>query len=270
MRIFSILAFLVTCNLLLGQNISGIVKNESNGNPVSFVNIGIAGKNFGTVSDLNGRFNLVIDSIFDNETLLFSSIGYYPFSIKVSDFKSSSDKTVRLKEKKYDLNEVIIKPKIFKSQTLGVTTKSNMMSAGFRDNFLGYEYGIIMKVKKSAFIKSVNFNIASCSYDSIYYRLNIYKVLGKMEFENILREPIYVIMPKQLVSNEIQIDLKSKNIVVEGDFLVTLEHIKDLGAGSLYFCAGFGDQTYFRKTSQGEWGKSVAGISISVVADVEK
>jgi hypothetical protein len=77
-------------------------------------------------------------------------------------------------------------------------------------------------------------------------------------------------MPKELVKDEIQIDLQPKNIVLEGDFLVTLEHVKDLGDGYLNFCAGLTDKTFFRKTSQGKWESVPFGISISVIADVEK
>ncbi len=54
-----------------------------------------------------------------------------------------------------------------------------------------------------------------------------------MDFENILREAIYITMPKELVKDEIQIDLQERNIIVDGDFLVTLEHVKDLGDGYL-------------------------------------
>ena len=127
-----------------------------------------------------------------------------------------------------------------------------------------------MKVKKTAFIKKVNINISNCSYDTIFYRLNIYKANGKNDFENILREPIYIKLPKESVKDEIEIDLQEKNIVVDGNFLVSLEHVKNLGPGNLYFCAGLSNKTYFRKTSQGKWETAPVGISISVVADVEK
>ena len=57
--------------------------------------------------------------------------------------------------------------------------------------------------------------------------------------------------------------------MVEGDFLVTLEHVKDLGPGYLYFCAGLSKITYYRKTSHGKWKTVPIGVIISVVADVE-
>ncbi|NTU74401.1 carboxypeptidase-like regulatory domain-containing protein [Candidatus Roizmanbacteria bacterium] len=238
--------------------------------PVEFVNVGIVGKNVGTVSDINGRFSFFVDPKYDNDTVIFSIIGYKPQLIKVSALKKGGDNLVLLEERAYEMKEVIVRPRIFKQRTLGVTTKFKRISAGFKDNILGYECGILMNVKKSAFLKKVNINISNCSYDTIFYRVNIYKVRGKMDFENILREPIYLKMPRESVREGVVIDLASKNIVVDGDFLITLEHVKDLGPGNLYFCAGLGSKTYFRKTSQGKWETVPVGVSISVVADVEK
>jgi hypothetical protein len=266
----SILALLLICNSTIGQKISGIVSNENSKTPVKYVNIGIAGKNIGTVCNFEGKYSLTADSQYDNDILLFSSIGYMPFSIKIADLRKKENQNVSMKEMAYELGEVIIRPKIFKQQTLGVTSHYKCVSAGFKDNLFGYELGVLMKVKKTAFLKSVNINIASCTFDSIFYRLNIYKVAGDMRFENILNEPIFIQMSKEEVKEEIHIDLLPQNIVVDGDFLVTLEHIKDLGEGYLYFCAGITDKTYYRKTSQGQWETGPVGISISVDAEVEK
>jgi hypothetical protein len=270
MNRFLIFIFLINCNTVFGQIIKGTLINSESKQPIEFANIGIVGENVGTVSDLKGRFSLLVDSKYDNDTILFTIIGYKPLSIKIEDLRKNIDNEIFLNEQAYELAEVIIRPRIFKQRNLGVKTKFKKIAAGFKDNNLGYECGILMKAKKTAFIKKVHINISHCSYDTIFYRLNIYKVNGKMDFENILREPIYLELPKKSVKDEIQIDLQSKNIVIEGDFLITLEHVKDLGNGYLYFCAGFTDKTYYRKTSQGKWETAPVGISISVIADVEK
>jgi hypothetical protein len=254
----------------MGQEIAGIVLNSGNKQPIEFVNIGIACKNVGTVSDAKGRFKLFINPQFENDSILFSVIGYEPQLVKISELSSKSDNRIFLKEKSYELSEIIIKPKKFKQQILGVTTRFKKMSAGFKDNLLGYECGILMKVKKTAILKQVNINISSCSYDTVFYRLNIYRVSKEKKFENILKEPIYIKMPKEKIKDEIHIDLRSNNILLDGNFLITLEHIKDLGEGHLFFCAALAKKTYFRKTSQGKWETVPIGISISVIADVEK
>ncbi|GHT16919.1 hypothetical protein AGMMS4956_20140 [Bacteroidia bacterium] len=254
---------------LSAKNITGVVLNETSQLPVEFVNIGIVYKNVGTVSNANGQYRLFVDTTFYNDTLLFSCIGYEPRTIKISDLQKDSSPIILLREKVYEIKDVVIIPRQYKEKTLGVTSKSKAFQMGFEENILGYEMGLLMNVKKTALLKRVNINIAHCSYDTIFYRLNIYKVFAK-NFENILREPIYINIPKELTTNEIHVDLLSKNIVVEGDFLIALEHVKDLGKGGLYFSFGLMHTSYLRTTSQGEWEKVPIGMSINVIADVEK
>jgi len=265
-----ILLLVLSCATVSGQNISGIVYGEKSKLPVEYVNIGIVGKNTGTVSDLSGKYNLSIDPQFDNDMLLFSCIGYYPYSIKVADFKNQQKKSIYLKEKTYEINEVVVQSKKYKQRTLGITSKNKKIAAGFQNNLPGYELGIMMHTKKTTILKSVNINISNCTYDSVFYRLNIYKVLGKLNFVNILNKPIYIVRSKEETNKEIRVDVQPQNIVVDGDFLVTLEHVRDLGKGSLNFCIGLFEKTYYRKTSQGDWKTVPIGISISFDADVEK
>ncbi len=262
--------FILTGNLLYGQKYSGFVQIEKTGKPIEYVNIGIVGKNIGTVSDLKGEYALVIDSLFDSDTLRFSCIGYYPFSIKVSDFKKLKNYDIYLEERIFDLAEVIVHHKNYRPQTLGIKTKSKAVQSGFGDNKLGYECGILMKIEKSAILEKVNINFSYCSYDTILYRVNVYEVIGKMKFENILENPIYLKLPKDKTSKKVVIDLEPYKLIVQGDFLITMEHVKDLGPGYLYFCAGVLGKTYYRKTSQGKWETAPVGISISVDARVEK
>jgi hypothetical protein len=262
--------FTLTTSLVVAQNILGIVTNKVTKTPIQYVNIGIVGKSVGTVSDEKGVFNLKIDPIYKNETLLFSCIGYQAVSVKISDLINGSQK-IEMQEAQHELKEVVVIPKIYTEKILGIKTTGKSVVAGFSENKLGYEMGVMMKAKKSAYLKTVNINIASCNYDTIFYRLNVYKVIGDNEFENILTEPIYIKIAKEQIKETISIDLKSKNIVTEGNFLVSLEHVKDLGQGYLMFCSALMKKTYTRKTSQGAWETtSIAGVSISVVADVEK
>jgi hypothetical protein len=253
-----------------GQNYNGLVLNTKDQKPLGFVNIGIVGKNIGTISDENGKYNLVLDNKFNNDTLKFSLISFELFSIKVSDYKLLSNKNIALKEKYYKLNEVVISPKAYKQKTLGYTTNSKVIRAGFERNDLGYECGVLLKIKKSAILETLNLNVVSCTFDTIFYRINLYKVVNRKSFENILTGPIYFKIPKTKIKDKIIIDLLPYNLNVYGDCLVTLEHIKVLGKGSLWFCASFPGKTYFRKTSQGEWDSAPVGISFSVNAKIEK
>lgn len=265
-----ILLFIVISNSLFGQTFSGKVIDSKSNVPIEFVNIGIIGKNIGTISDIDGNYKINIDSVFDNDSLLVSCIGYFSHLVKIADYKKLNNWNIKLQEKIFELDEIVINPKSFKKRLLGVTSQSKRIQAGFKDNLLGYECGLLLKVKKSAILEKVEINITSCTYDSIFYRLNIYRVKSKMNFENILQKPIYVSLQKDQIGNKISINLKPENIVVDGDFLITLEHVKNLGSGYLYFSAGLSKKTYYRKTSQGVWETSPIGVSISVTAKIEK
>jgi len=266
------LLLLLFCNVgfMFSQSIRGVVSCQANAQTVAFANIGIVGKNVGTVSDVNGNFSINIAPEFENDTLLFSCIGYSPVKVKISDLSHANVNRVYMQESMTALKEVLVKPRKFRTEVLGVKSPSNKFAAGFSDNNLGYECGILMKNKKTAFVKSVGFRIADCSYDSIFYRLNIYEINHENQFENILRRSIFLKLSKKDVKDKVVINVEEHNIVVDGDFLVTLEHVKDLGKGYVNFCCTPLRNTYFRKTSQGKWETVPIAVGISVVADVEQ
>ncbi|WP_319229256.1 carboxypeptidase-like regulatory domain-containing protein [Draconibacterium orientale] len=261
---------LCCCNTSFCQEIRGIVMDSGSRKAIEFVNIGIVGRNIGTVSNTQGIFNILLDPEMDADTLLFSAIGYEPRLSRIADLRVRRGNIIYLKKKAYDISEVVIKPRNFTEKTLGVTDRNDKVIAGFKDNHQGYECGIRLDIKKSAILKQVKINISTCTYDSIFYRLNVYSAGDDMTFENILKEPIYLKMSKDTLNNELVINLEPYNIVVNGDFLVSLEHVKDLGEGELYFYTGTRRLTYFRITSQGNWQFSPVPINISVLADVEE
>jgi len=180
---------------------------------------------------------------------------------------------ITLSEKSQLLDEVVVVPRNFRERTFGVNTSSPMIQTGFSQNALGYELGLLMRNRRMAILQSVNVNVASIAYDTVFFRLNVYEQRGRMDFENILIEPIYVTVSREKVlkTNSLQIDLTDRNIVVNGNFLVTLEHIKDLGDdGGLFFPANLRHRTHFRRTSQGSWETGPVGIALSVTALVER
>jgi hypothetical protein len=107
-----------------------------------------------------------------------------------------------------------------------------------------------MKVKKrKTFIDSVQINVGSCTHDEILYRMNIYEELDG-DFKNILTTPIYIRMKREQVGNVIRVNLTDKNIVVNHNFIVSLEKVKELGAGKFTICGKmFGAAMYMRIAS---------------------
>jgi hypothetical protein len=271
MRIFITGLLIIYSLLISAQTFFGKVVSNNNHLPVEYANIGVINKNIGTTSNAFGEFSINLPAELDNDTLRVSCIGFETTNIVIDKFKRLKIKEIQLAEKIYKLSEVIIIPKRFKEKLLGVTSKSKSIQAGFSEHILGKEMGIILPIKKSAKLKKINLNIATCNFDSIFYRINVYEVRNRArkDFENILQSPIYINIPKSKVGNTISIDVENKNIRVNGNCLVTIEFVRDLGKGQLYFCAGIGNNTYHRATSQGKWSSVPIGIGLNVLAEVE-
>jgi hypothetical protein len=253
------------------QDFEGRIVCETGHSAVQYANIGVLNKNTGTTSDSNGYFKLDVSKINEDDIVLISCIGYEPQKIKASDFLKSVNHEILLKQHIYSLKETTVKPRRVKNKKLGVVSFSRKIQAGFTDNLLGYEFGILMHNKKSAKINKIKFDIASCTYDTLFYRINVYeqRTNGKPDFVNILTSPIYITIPKDKIKNIITVDVSKRDIYVNGNFLVTIEHIRNLNKGRLYFSCGLGTSTWHRKTSQGNWVKTPIGVSINVDAEVE-
>jgi hypothetical protein len=88
--------------------ISGTVTDKNTGEPLAFVQIAIAGSRNGTVSDINGRFDLSVTAV---DTLLrFKMVGYRTQTVKLKPHSSR-----RIK--------VIMVPEVTTLQTVNVTAK---------------------------------------------------------------------------------------------------------------------------------------------------
>lgn len=246
----------ITPGLAFCQSYKGRVICGTSNSPVGYVNVGIVGKNIGTVTDQYGKFSIYLDPIYDNDSLLFSMIGYVSKSILVSKFREISNQDVILSPRVYDLGEVKISYHKTRRIRLGVPVLTNDLRSGFADNELGSELGIRVKTKGLVELDNINLNVATCTYDSVTYRLNIYRITGEdqTEYKNILTEPIYLTFSNDKIDKVITLDLRKYSILINGAFLITLELYKDLGEGRLLLHTQFfTGTTYHRKTSMGKW-----------------
>lgn len=82
---------------------TGIITDED-GLPLPGVSIQAANSNFGTISDMDGKFKLEIPDTTKTKTLLAKYIGYNPQKIALS----SDTQTIRMKPDELALNEVVV------------------------------------------------------------------------------------------------------------------------------------------------------------------
>jgi CarboxypepD_reg-like domain len=257
--------------LIFSQSWQGQVLSSETNFGIGFVNVGIIGRNIGTVSDESGNFTINLDNIYDNDSIRFSMIGYESKSFLVGNFKENSIRNIYLSPRSYFLTEVKVFYHKAREIRLGAPVISNTLKSGFSSNDLGSELGINVNVKKQVILKNINFNVATCTFDSVTYRLNIYQLVNTTEFKNILTEPIYISFSKDKINKVITFDLRKYSIMIEGNVLITLELYKDLGEGSLLFHTQFfTGSTYHRKTSEGKWTVASGVIGMYLYSQTTK
>lgn len=260
---------------LFAQNCQGLLLDADSEQPIAYANIGMLSRALGTVSGEDGRFQFSLENTSTTDSLKISMIGYEALQMSLADFAKTCGATATwyLKPLAYELEEVLVVPKDYVEKRVGNKTDSKNMQAGMMNNNLGHEFGTLMKAnkRKKAIVKSLRLNFARCIYDSIFVRLNIYEVKKKIPGKNLLSRPIYLSYSQAEVLQGLELDLEEEHIEVEGDFLVTIELVKDLGEKGLYFSANpFGSKTYYRETSQAAWNTIFVGIGISAIILQEK
>ncbi|MCA1919890.1 MAG: carboxypeptidase-like regulatory domain-containing protein, partial [Flavobacterium piscis] len=128
-----LLLFLITFNMFAQKkNISGEIKDSQSNSILEYVNIGIANKNTGTVSNSKGIFNLRLnDKVTANDTIVFSHVGYKSKKIIVNQLKQENN-LILLEPSDNMLKEVVIKFKQPKTKQFGRSSKGlSLMHSNF-------------------------------------------------------------------------------------------------------------------------------------------
>ena len=112
-----------------GSKISGMVVSKDSEEPLPYVNIGILGRELGTVTDPNGHFELPLTNEFKHDTIRISMIGYKPIEILVADIVGNVEPIAfEMSEQISQLDEITVSAKTFKKKTLGNKTESRFIS----------------------------------------------------------------------------------------------------------------------------------------------
>ncbi|WP_029905160.1 carboxypeptidase-like regulatory domain-containing protein [Prevotella sp. 10(H)] len=267
-----ILTAILIPETITSQNvIKGCVTDAASKSPVEFASIGILNKDIGTVADFDGCFSLNISQVESNDSIRFSSIGFESKTFLVKEIIFTENYTVQLVPKSKLLNEVIVLPQKYQYKVLGNNYKGKKIVAGFKDNLKGSECGILINPGKKTILGKLICNVAACTYDSIFYRINVYKETGVGQFNNILDEPVYFSKAMNKKIRSLEIDLTRHNIEVSGKTLITIEHVKDMGEGYIMFSSDTkGADTFSRKASEGKWVQAKINVGFSVGLFVEE
>ncbi|NQZ78271.1 MAG: carboxypeptidase-like regulatory domain-containing protein, partial [Ekhidna sp.] len=152
--------------------LQGLVTDEL-GKPLPFVNIGVAGTDFGTISDPDGSYILELTAAYQDSEVTFSSIGYHTKTYSADNLYSIDQ--IELKEEIKLLEEVVVnKPSNFRKARLG--------HMGGKDGILPFDTAqggaataLLLKSPKDDFyVDQVQFRLLYNSKDTLQLRLHFY------------------------------------------------------------------------------------------------
>ncbi|GAB3824440.1 hypothetical protein GCM10028895_32780 [Pontibacter rugosus] len=252
--------------------LKGNIKDAATHAPVPYASIGLQGKDIGTVSNSNGAFELSVAATNASDTLVVSMMGYEQqrYTLQHLAQKLEADPTVLLEPAQHLLQEVKVTGQKLETNSLGnKATPSGVGMTPFKFSNLGNEIGLLCKVKgKITYLEAFNIDIFLNDYDTLFFRMNIYTLENGLPKENILHEPVYLQFTGS--KGKASIDLVPYDIVVDEDFVVSLEYVKKLHKtnlvrkeqSGLYFGAKklFGGTMFTRYASQGKWMVSNDGL----------
>jgi hypothetical protein len=182
-----IILFLILINFYLfgySQIIRGTILDKSNESKICFASIYLNGTFDGTLSDLNGNFELDISKN-ASMPLTISSIGYY--SVTLTVFSTDKPLLIYLIPKVYEVKEVVISSKslakrrkanlnLFKKVFLGTTANARNCEI-INENDITFNYDSDRDTLKAFASKPIIINNRSLGYKITYYldRFEYYK-----------------------------------------------------------------------------------------------
>jgi hypothetical protein len=241
----------------------------ADGKGLPYVNLGVPGRNQGTVSRPDGSFRLALKEVRTDDTVRLSLVGYQTLDLTLAHLTEGASRSglqLTLAEQTQALPEVVVRTDAPVVKVLGNPTESRFFSGGFGPNQLGAQIGIPVRARKKPMrVEKVDFHVSYNTYDSLTLRLNVYQLENGLPGPNLLRENVLLRLGKQ--TGRFAFDLSGQDIVIREDVLVALELLDGQGTETRFFLSAgvFNGATYYRRASQGTWRKAKGmGVGIQV------
>lgn len=216
MRIVLFAYFLISAFLAIGQSLIKGTIVDGKGEPIPFVNIGIVDTHIGTISELNGDFELNVPKEYEHQSLLVSCVGYHRQKFAIAEIKDQ-DLQISMEENVSQLQEVVIsenrgKPKIEKVGGV-YSTASRFMTD------VDYSGSAIAQLVKTPF-DTTFIHWVSLGYSS---RLKDLKMRIKFLSVDEKGKPGELLIPKEVIVDLLPYDGFNK-FYLEDEFLFLTEN----------------------------------------------
>lgn len=152
-------------------------------NPVEYVTVGAPGSFYGTITDVNGRFNLLIPDSLKEKSLTFSHISYepliQPMEVVLIDHSFPIPEVIipgnrrRLRVK--SLNRAGIRIPLLPPGMYSIPSPLQNPEAAKRAEEAGIHTGVLLDLKKETWIRGIKFDILRNSFDTLKFRVVVYR-----------------------------------------------------------------------------------------------
>ncbi|MDQ2792382.1 MAG: carboxypeptidase-like regulatory domain-containing protein [Bacteroidota bacterium] len=271
MKLLLTLFCLLLITPAVAQPITGHITDSRTHAALPYVNIGVPGKDLGTVADEHGSYRLPFREVLAAATVRISSLGYAPRNLTLTELAARPN--VELTPEAVPLAEVQVrgKPQFRRTHTLGNTGNAEMAINTLGSNSLGSQVGTVIKLnRRPARLVNAVFNIARSSPGQVTFRVNIYR-LGPdglpTEVKLLTRD---IIVTSAVVRGPITVDLSADQLVLNEDFFLAIELLKwtnPAPTGSEFAFSGalgyFHNEIYHRYTSQAAWERTSIGALLA-------
>lgn len=260
------------------EYVSGYVIDASNAAPLHYANVGVMGKNRGTVSDAAGRFRLRTTNLSQQDTVAISHVGYQTLFVTVDRLmETAASGPFRLEPADIQMETILVtssqrwKTERFGSRGVNPIAFGVVQSADLTD--IAECAQRMHFPEQGARVQSFNIYLREVHTDSATFRLNFYRYDGKPLAERAFDSEL--LFRRKINRGWLRLDLSEYDIWLRGDILATIEFLPDpeqLEAVSFYYGGVVRRKSsgisYKRTSSHGIWEKNTIGTyAMYIVAD---
>ncbi len=274
-RYYVLLFLIVTaCSPAVAQGLllTGHIQDQRTHRPISFVSLGIKGKNVGTVADENGHFSLRISDSLASDSLTFSAIGYRTQAIAIAHLTATRPQTFLLVEKATALQEVVVRARAAKLRRIGTTTHNPFLWGNIQQKQTHdiVEFAKFIPLGNTpSEVRQAHIFLRRPTVDTVTFRLNFYRAGPDRPAERLVERTILV--RTAIHDGWLTIDLAPYMLTLQTDFYLSFEFLpaRQLPVPAFSYGAQFGGAALVRTSSLGTW-KREPSASLTAYVTVQQ
>jgi hypothetical protein len=255
-----------------GLLLTGHLQDQRTHQPISFVSLGITGKNVGTVADEKGDFSLRIPATLTSDSLTFSAIGYQTQAFAIAQLATTPPQIFLLREKPTALQEVVVRARTAKLRRIGTTTHNPLLWGNVQQKETHdiVEFAKLIPLADTpSELRQAHIFLRRPTVDTVTFRLNFYRAGADRPAERLVERTILV---RSTIHNGwLTIDLTPYVLTLHTDFYLGFEFLPDkqLSVPAFSYGAQLGGAALVRTSSLGTW-KREPGASLAAYVTVQQ